>query len=350
MKKFFAIIALFASPMLSAQEGPKPPEKSDPAPETTLPAKGESGDAKAAPNVLGAPPVFRLRDNTRISGYPQIAAITVDTPYGRLTIPASDLVRIRFAREGDPNLEEEVKAQISNLGSEEFETREKATARLRELGPQAVPYLSEAAKADDEEVKTRAEALLAELKEAKDESEGDEDSTPIGGTDDEVVTVRFVVKGKVAERQYRVKSPYGELTVEPKNIVSIVFQQVALSAVQVSVPGTHFAPANNWLETRLNVEKGDRLDIGAKGQIQLQNYGWSVGPEGTTNLGGNQFENFPQASLVGRIGKTGKPFLIGPSYKGEANGSGKLMLGIAFQRGQVSGAFDVRVEVKRHGT
>jgi hypothetical protein len=184
----------------------------------------------------------------------------------------------------------------------------------------------------------------------KDDKEGeaeDEDCVPVGGEEDEVVTTRFVIRGKVLEREYRVKSPYGELSVSPRNTISIVFQEVTPSALETSVPATHFAPANNWLETKLNLEKGDRIEITAKGQIQLHNYGWTVGPEGTTNIGGTQFENFPQASLVARIGKKGKPFLVGQSFHGEANAAGKLMFAIAFQRGQVSGSFDVKVDVKR---
>ena len=305
-------------------------------------ARGEDRGHRA----LTAPPIFRLRDNTRIAGFPQVGTINVETAYGRLVVPVNELVRIRFAPEKDSNLEAQVKAQIARLGSDDFDTREDAMNKLRELGASAQKYLTEATSSEDEEVKTRAGALLTEMKEGGDEDASDDDSAALTGDDDEVVTSRFTIRGKIQERRYRVKSPYGELTVEPRNIVSIVFQEVSPSTADVSVPATHFAPANNWLETKLNVDKGERLEITAKGQIQLHNYGWTVGPEGTTNIGGTQFENFPQASLVARIGKKGKPFLIGQSYKGEANASGKLMFGIAFQRGQVSGAFEVKVDVK----
>ena len=144
-----------------------------------------------------------------------------------------------------------------------------------------------------------------------------------------------------------VTTSYGELAVDRGAIISIVFQEYSPSEATFDVPGNYFAPQNKWFESKLAVSKDDQLDVVARGEIQLQNYGWTVGPEGSTDIGGNHFKDFPAASLVARIGDRGKPFLVGARHRGKANASGKLSFAIAFRGGQVSGAFNVRVRVKR---
>lgn len=53
---------------------------------------------------------------------------------------------------------------IRDLGAEKHETREAASARLRTLGPIAIPALRKAAESDDPEVRTRSRELLDALK------------------------------------------------------------------------------------------------------------------------------------------------------------------------------------------
>ncbi len=52
---------------------------------------------------------------------------------------------------------------IRDLGAEKHEVREAASAKLRALGPVAIPALKKAAEADDPEVRTRARELLGGL-------------------------------------------------------------------------------------------------------------------------------------------------------------------------------------------
>lgn len=54
-------------------------------------------------------------------------------------------------------------ALIRDLGAEKHETREAATAKLRAIGPVAIPALKKAADSDDPEVRTRARELLEAL-------------------------------------------------------------------------------------------------------------------------------------------------------------------------------------------
>ncbi|HUT37579.1 MAG TPA: hypothetical protein VNE39_29130 [Planctomycetota bacterium] len=52
---------------------------------------------------------------------------------------------------------------IRDLGAQKHETREAASAKLRAIGPVAIPALKKAAESDDPEVRTRARELLAGL-------------------------------------------------------------------------------------------------------------------------------------------------------------------------------------------
>ena len=67
------------------------------------------------------------------------------------------------AAEPDVPDPEQLKAWAAQLGDDDFQKREEAQARLAEAGPAAIPYLKEALKHDDLEVRQRAERLLAPL-------------------------------------------------------------------------------------------------------------------------------------------------------------------------------------------
>jgi HEAT repeat protein len=58
---------------------------------------------------------------------------------------------------------EQLKTWASQLGDDDYQKREEAQAKLAEAGPAAIPYLKEALKNEDLEVRQRAERLLAPL-------------------------------------------------------------------------------------------------------------------------------------------------------------------------------------------
>jgi hypothetical protein len=326
----------------------KPEEKKDGAEDEKKPAAADAAAPKPPEPKPPAPPTFLLRDGTRISGFPNLDRVTLETHYGRLVVPVADLVRVRFVLDADPTLDNRIREEIARLANEEFETREKAMAALQEIGLPALGLLKEALKSEDEEVKARAQTLIGQIEEKSDDDVVDEesdDTTPLRGEEDEVVTLKFTAKGRVAERRFEVKSQYGPLAIDRKDILSIVFQDASPSLVEVTVEGRHSAPSNNWMQTRIGVEKDKPLSIQAAGEIQLQNYGQNCGPEGSTGIGGHHFQSFPVGALVARVGKGGKPFLVGRKFKGKADASGKLMFAVAY-RGNVTGSFQVKVQVE----
>lgn len=66
-----------------------------------------------------------------------------------------------------PQDDERIDRLIRDLGSDDFETREKATAELKKIGKPAVPALRKAAESDDAEVKLRAKKLLEDIEAEK---------------------------------------------------------------------------------------------------------------------------------------------------------------------------------------
>ena len=309
----------------------------------------EKKDAKPAQKKPPEPPMFRLRDGTRLAGTPEIKSLNVKTAYGRLTVPVVDVIRMRFATAEDTGLAGRVEAQVKALSSEEFDKREEAMAAIREIGVPALQALKKAIESDDEEVKSRAEKLVGEIEETIEEAEGEEAALgAVPGDEDEVVTLKFTVRGRVEEEKFALQTRYGALTLGRNDIVSVLFQEGPNTKVTFAVPGNTFAAANKWVDTKLPIAQGQRLHITASGQLNLENYGQTTGPEGTTNISGNQLETHPAGALVGKIGN-GKAFLIGAEYEGAANAAGSLQLGVSLNNGQISGQYQVDVEKEGEG-
>ena len=157
---------------------------------------------------------------------------------------------------------------------------------------------------------------------------------------------KFTVMGHIELEQIDLATRYGSMTLTRNDIISVVFREEPRIIRRFEVPGSTFAAANKWFSTDLELTKGQPLHITASGTLNLQNFGQTVGPEGTTNIGGNQFESFPTGSLVAKIGDKGKPFQVGSDFDGTANATGKIQFAISLQNGQVSGNFEVEVELE----
>ena len=318
----------------------------DAAPDAGPPAAAKK-DSPPPKKKAPQPPMFRLRDGTRLAGTPDLKLLHLATPYGRLEIPVNEIVQIRFAAFHDPELAARVTASVEALGSEEFDRREEAMAALRKIGAPAAEALKKALASDDEEVKTRAEKLLSEIEE--DLSEADEEEgkqASLTGEDDEVVTLKFTAMGRVEEEAFSLETRYGTLKLGRKDIVSILFQDAPVSRTSVEVPGATFSAAGKWHDAKVDVTQGEMLRITATGSLNLQNYGQNTSPDGTSSVSGNQLEQFACGSLVAKVGEKGKAFLIGSDFQGSAPATGKLFLGISLQNGEVSGSYKVEVELE----
>lgn len=108
----------------------------------------------------------KLADGSAIKLVIKQETYSLQTPYGKLAIPAKDVRLIELA----PRVAEEVAKQleeaVANLGSPQFEIREKAADDLLRLGPLGYPVLLRLAKdkRSDLEVSARLDDVLDKVR------------------------------------------------------------------------------------------------------------------------------------------------------------------------------------------
>ena len=314
-------------------------------------AKGKKAPAETGKvrKSSPSPPMFHMRDGTRLAGIPAGEGVKVKTAYGTLTVPMRELVRIRFCSSVDSNLSEKIAGLIQQLGHEEFDLREEATEKLTAIGLPALKALEKAQQSEDEEIKARAEKLVAQLEGNVEEPDEDElHLVPLEGEEDEVETAEFTIKGQIEEQNFMVKTRYGSLGFKRADILSIVFQEPLVTRLSFDVPGATLAEKNSWFDSQADLAEGEEFRLKASGILTLATHnGTKCGPDGTRSIKRTPppaFKEFPTGSLVGKIGKTGKPFLIGTDYEGVVEKKGRLFLGISLQSGVVQGKLKVVLE------
>ncbi len=316
------LLLLFAS--AGAHQGAPP----QPAP---LPA--------AAPVPKPAPteyPLFELKDGSRFVGLFSQEVFLMETPYGVLSVPVSEVIHVRFGTRSDPELGSRIDELIRQLGAADFSLREKASSELGRVGLPARRALEKALKAGDAEVQDRAGRLLEALEELEEEPPPEED---------ELLTKRFLIRGLLRFPVFEVATKYGALRVEKRHLRRLSLQSSS-ETVSVKVAGTSNASA--YVDTRLRVRRGDSLTLWASGTVLLANWGQQSGPEGNPNCG-QQLPGIPVGALVARIGPNGPPFKVGESFQGIAEQEGALFLAVGIQQNcaqQNTGEFRVQVRVE----
>ena len=313
------------------------PEGGDDKPQEAV----ETTEKKA--NKKPLPPMFWMRDGTRLAGYPDLNQLHVKTAYGDLTIPVSEVEHVRFVSLQKKELLEEVDKWIQQLAHEEFDLREQAMEELRQVGTPALDSLRKAVESEDEEVKSRAQKLLEELEEDAEEPEESELHTiPLKGDEDEVKTRQFTIKGQIQETSFTVKTRYGELTFQREDIISVVFQEPLIIKRKIEVPGASVAGKNQWVDTKIDVAAGETFEINASGTIVLQRHSnTACGPNGAPNVS-KRYEDFAAGALVAKLGD-GKPFAVNAHYNGKAEKKVRIFLAIALKKA-ASGNFEVEIE------
>lgn len=144
------------------------------------------------PAASGAPLEAHLIDGSRVKVLLKDEKIEINTRYGKLTVPVTDIRRVEFATRIPEELQKRIDTAIANLGSEEHAKREAATTELLEIGPAGYPYLVEASKSKDPEVVRRAEEILGKLREKHSEDRLKVRKDDVLHTDELKITGRIV--------------------------------------------------------------------------------------------------------------------------------------------------------------
>src|SRR5262249_55632020 len=170
---------------------------------------------------------------------------------------------------------------------------------------------------------------------------------------DVVRTDELVIHGRVEGPTLKVKSSYfGEAQVALADLRTLRLlaggseKELALNAAQYGVP------AMVWLDTGVEVNRGDLLVIQATGVVDLYPIGAELGmykasPAGSRQWGVQAADGQAPGSLVGRIGQKGRPFVIGEKYEGRPGEAGKLYLRVGVSPWNNVPAGEYRIKIAR---
>lgn len=273
---------------------------------------------------------MRMIDGTVMKVMLLDKSMSLATKYGKLVVPAADLRRLDFGFRYPDGVEAKIEKAVSDLGSQDFQTREGAEKRLIKIGLHAIPLLRRAVKSENPELVHRSEIALKNL-------EGKlEDGKPELNDYDVVDTAEFTVKGRLEGGIMSVRTKYfGDTTVNFTDIRS--FHSVGQTArTELSLDAAKYGKMNQfeWMETSILLIEGQMFEVSASGKVDQwpQTPGqYMVGPEGLA-INGNRFGMVANSGLpgqlIGRIGPNGPVFSIGASLKSKATESGKLYLQI----------------------
>jgi len=280
------------------------------------------------------PHAVQLRSGTTLVGTLQPTEWRVTTAFGVLTVPVAEIRRVRFGRRSQPERLARVEESVKSRAAANPERRDHARAEIVQEGLFAVQSLREASKThDDPEVRRIATDILKEM----DPSE--EDVVP---DDDQVDTVRFSVLGQIELEAFKVDVPeLGPLVVR-RGDVERVHSVAPDDSRKLTIGGSSVWP-NGWLDTKIRVEKGEKLKISATGSILFPQWGQAFTPDGNQNMG--MMNGMMVGTLAGRVGSKGAMFRIGSNFNGAMPAAGTLELILMIQaQGQPSdGEFTVVV-------
>lgn len=335
----------------------------------------EPPEVKTTPSVAKVPVVpefdVSFADGSNVKATFLEPSIDITTKYGKLTVPCVEMRRVELGFRYPEGVEARVAAAIERLGDPAFERREAAEKELTELKEHVVPLLKKAGADSNAERRRRADDLLKALR----------PGLPVDRVNakdyDSIETAEFTVRGRIDVATLKVRTKqFGEATLKLNEVKQLRAAFSTGGGGEITVDSARYAKLNwsAWLDTGIDANSETGLEVTATGQIDQwpQEPGrYLSGPAGT----GAPAPNAPQAiqqgrmingrqmvgpngmpagmltagSLVGKVGESGMPFLIGDSYKQpRAPGTGRLFVTIApsqWNNENCLGEYKVRVKV-----
>jgi len=280
--------------------------------------------------------------------------IEVETDYGKLTIPPADIRSIEFGVHLAADVQEKIAGSIRKLASESYNERETASQELIAHGPHAYYVLRRLKQPKESEAVRRIQLALAEI----------EKKVPRKllrvKEEDKIRTTKFTIVGRIVTPVIRGRAEYfGELNLKPGQLRSLR-RLTESTGSQVVVDAAKYAVANKWLDTGIKVDATAGLKFSARGQVDLwpqQPGQYLCGPGGmAANFGGivvvrGGAQQASGGTLMGRVGASGAPFVIGDRAVVNAGQEGKLYLQIIPSPwgGPSSGSYSVRIEIAAQG-
>jgi hypothetical protein len=258
----------------------------------------------------------RLADGSAVRMTLVQTHIDVTTRYGKLSVPVSDIKRIDFGFRYPDGAQEKIDDGVAKLGAANYKQRETAAADLLGFRELSYPALKRALKSTDLEIAKRADELIKKI----------EEKVPAErlriNENDQVQTNEFTIAGKIESSTLKARSPYfGEVQVqlaEARNLRALR----SFGDAEVSVEA-RFASHTDWMETEIEINGDDPIEIKASGMMFLRQggQGYESGPSGNQNYRDGM--NAP-GQLFARVGKSGKLITVNEKFKGTTGETGRL--------------------------
>lgn len=348
-KQFRPPQAVDRTPVVQATDDKQPDKK----PED---ADSEASTAKSVPaKPAGDPELLRLFlvDGSLIFGKLSISQITVETEFGKLTIPVIQIRNFVPGLDSQPKLNNRLRQLIENLGGSETGQRDIAQQELLKMGPSIRSQLRQQRDDSNAEQVKRITLILAAIQEQAEDAE--DNSTPDWIAEDRIETSEFTVVGKISPQSFTLKNKYGTLSIKLADIKRLQRQDAKRSVAvykSLRVTGANLAQLQ-YKSSGIRVEKGDWITVRATGQISRQGSSSYVsGPDGNSSRFSFHSQN-PQifgGTLIATIGNSSKPIKVGSSRKFKALRSGLLKFAIGMRpdyagRYQFPGQYDLKIKV-----
>jgi hypothetical protein len=268
--------------------------------------------------------------------------LDVQTKFGKLTIPFSDIRRVDFGLHVPQDVGTQITQSIKLLGSGLHKDREGASRDLVHAGHFAFPSLQKASRSSDQEVAVRAVSLIRQI------SERVPPEVLKLKEEDVIQTSEFTVVGRIDAASIKAHSAhFGEQSLKLSELRTLFLRNQNGAGEFVLDAAKHGSALDQWFDTGIAVDATLRLHVTSEGSIDLWPQGagqYVASPKGynTAGKGGA----FMAGTLIGKIGENGKAFLIGERYDANATEEGRLFLLITPSpwNNASAGAYRVRVQ------
>ncbi len=302
---------------------------------------------------------FNLMDGSTITGELSIDEITVETEFGKLVVPVTKILSFVPGLDSYPELADQIASLIENLGSDDYQTREKSHKELAHLGLKIMDELRKHKNDKNVERQRHIGQILEELEqlaEEQDDLEFGEGGKDVWTRLDTVTTPKFTIAGRISPATFTVNSKYGPLTVKLSDIKTALRETGVKQPIrkQLTVEGTYLIQ-RSVKSSGIRVERGDKVSVTADGQLIMTPWGSNMvsNPDGGANFQWyDQTNQIPGGALVARIGDNGKVFKVGCRHTFVAETAGILNFAIAMQHQyatgsyQFPGQYNVRIRVE----
>ncbi len=250
--------------------------------------------------------------------------VEIQTEFGKLLIPFAKVRHIEFGLHIPAEIDAQVTQSIKRLASSTYKERDVASRDLVRAGHFAFLSLQKAAKSGDTEVAHRATSLIKQI------SERTASDLLKLGEEDVIQTTKFTIIGKITSQTLKAHSPhFGDVSLKLSELRTMHVRQHGSKAELILDASKHGSALDQWLDTGIMVDAGQRMIIVGTGQVDLWPQGpgqYMATPKGynTTGKGGQ----FMAGALIAKVGENGKSFFIGDRHESTPSEEGKLFLQI----------------------